>query len=134
VPWKFQPPHATIAIAVPRAIAAAPHAFAPASHWPAILQAIWIAVAALLFIGIVWRARRAVANALDGAAPEREQALLPRRDVVLLRSPNAVAPAAIGIVRPRIVLPATLDLGDDELASILAHECAHVARRDNLLA
>jgi BlaR1 peptidase M56 len=61
-------------------------------------------------------------------------ALVPRRGVVLLRAPGATAPAAIGIFRPRIVLPAALDLGDDELEAILAHECAHVARRDNLLA
>ena len=136
VPWKFQPPHGTIAIAIPGAIAVAPHAFATPSIWPMVVNAVWLAVAAALFLLIVWRARRAVSEALEGAvmAPEREQALLPRRDVVLLRSPGAVAPAAIGIVRPRIVLPAALDLGDDELASILAHECAHVARRDNLLA
>lgn len=133
VPWKYEAPRGTISIAVPRAIAAAPRAFAPASHWPAILQAIWIAVAVALFLLILWRARRAVAEALDGAvpAPEREQAMVP---VPLLKSPGAIAPAAIGIVRPRIVLPAHLELGDDELAAILAHECAHVARRDNLLA
>ena len=136
VPWKFQPPHGTIAIAIPSAIAVTPHAFAAPSIWPMVVKAVWLAVAALLFFLIVWRARRAVSEALEGAvpAPEREQALLPRRDVVLLRSPGAIAPAAIGIVRPRIVLPAALDLGDDELASILAHECAHVSRRDNLLA
>jgi len=137
IPWKFQPPGvATIAIAIPGPIAAAPHAFSAPSIWPTIVEAIWLAVAAALFLLIVWRARRAIADALDGAvpAPEREQALVPRRGVALLRSPGAAAPAAIGIVRPRIVLPAALDLGDDELAAILAHECAHVARRDNLLA
>lgn len=136
VPWKFQTPHGTIAISIPGPIAVAPHAFAATSPWPAVLNAVWLAVAAALFLVIVWRAHRAVAEALEGVmpAPEREQALLPRRDVVLLRSPGAGAPAAIGIFRPRIVLPATLDLGDDELAAILAHECAHVARRDNLLA
>ena len=137
LPWKFQPPGVgTIAIAIPGPIAAAPHAFAAPSIWPMVVKAVWLAVAAALFLLIVWRARRAIAEALDGAvlAPEREQALVPRPGVVLLRSPGAAAPAAIGIVRPRIVLPAALVLGDDELAAILAHECAHVARRDNLLA
>jgi len=32
------------------------------------------------------------------------------------------------------VIPAALQLEDDELEAILAHECAHVARHDNLLA
>lgn len=136
VPWKFQPPHGTIAIAIPGPLAVTPHAFAAPSVWPAVVKGVWLAIAAALFLLILWRSRRAVSEALDGAmpAPERERALLPRRDVVLLRAPGAAAPAAIGIFRPRIVLPAALGLGDDELEAILAHECAHVARRDNLLA
>src|SRR5205807_6961366 len=48
----------------------------------------------------------------------------------------AAAPAVLGIVHPRIVVPAEgCDaLDETELAAILAHECAHVARHDNLLA
>jgi beta-lactamase regulating signal transducer with metallopeptidase domain len=137
VPWKLpSAAKGTISIPLPGPIAAAPHAFSAPSVWPLVVKSIWLTVAAALFLLILWRARRAVSEALRGAvpAPEREQALVPRRDVVLLRSPGAGAPAAIGILRPRIVIPASLDLGDDELAAILAHECAHVARRDNLLA
>jgi len=52
--------------------------------------------------------------------------------IALLESPSVLAPAAIGIVRPTIILP-TSALDDDELESILTHEVAHVARRDNLL-
>ena len=133
VPWKFHPPGGTISISVPGPITAAvaPHALAAPSIWPLIIEGIWLSVAAALFLLIVLRAWRAVSEALAGAvvAPE-----LDRCGVVVLRSPAALAPAAIGIVRPRIVIPADLDLGDDELDAILAHECAHVARRDNLLA
>ncbi|HEV2720277.1 MAG TPA: M56 family metallopeptidase, partial [Thermoanaerobaculia bacterium] len=38
------------------------------------------------------------------------------------------------ILRPRIVIPAQLDLADNEMAAILDHECAHIRRRDNFLA
>ena len=130
-------PKGMIAISIPGPIAVTPHAFATTpSVWPAVVQAVWLSIAVALFLLILWRARRAVSEALDGAvlAPEREQAMLRCRGVVLLRSPGASAPAAIGIFRPRIVLPAALDLGDDELETILAHECAHIARHDNVLA
>jgi beta-lactamase regulating signal transducer with metallopeptidase domain len=136
IPWKLHPPSGTIAISIPGPIAVTPHAFAAPSIWPTVAMSIWISIAAALFLLIVWRARRAVAEALEGAtpAPEREQALLPRGGVLLLRSPGASAPVAVGIVRPRIVIPANLVLDDDELESILAHECAHIARHDNVLA
>lgn len=131
VPWKFHPPGGTIEISVPGPItAAAPNAFASAAPlWPAILEAIWLSIAVALFILVIVRARRAAAEALEGAVAAGEF-----RGVAVLRSPNLAAPAAIGILRPRIVLPAALDLGRDELEAILAHERAHVARRDNLLA
>jgi beta-lactamase regulating signal transducer with metallopeptidase domain len=131
IPWKFHPPSGSIAISIPGPIAITPHAFAAPSIWPTIVETVWLSVAAAIFLLIVLRARRAAAEALDGAtvAPE-----LCRRGVVVLRSSAALAPAAIGIVRPRIVIPADLELADDELASILAHECAHIARHDNLLA
>ena len=132
VPWKFHAPSATIAIAIPAGpVRVAPHAFAAPSIWPVVLEAIWLAVAAALFLLVVARARRAAAEALEGASVVPE---LGRRGVRVLRSPGATAPAAIGIVRPCIVLPAALDLDDGELAAILTHECAHIDRRDNLLA
>lgn len=137
VPWKAHSPNGTIQLSIPGPIRIAPHAFAATpSMWPAIVQAVWLSIAVALFLLILWRARRAVSEALDGAvlAPEREQAMLPRRGVTLLRSAGAAAPAVIGIVRPRIVIPTNLELADDELESILAHECAHIARHDNVLA
>ncbi|HKS24736.1 MAG TPA: M56 family metallopeptidase [Thermoanaerobaculia bacterium] len=131
VPWKFHPPGGTIEISVPAPItAAAPHAFASAAPlWPAIVEAVWLSIAVALFILIIVRARRAASEALEGAVAAGEF-----RGVAVLRSPSLAAPAAIGILRPRIVIPAALDLGRDELEAILAHERAHIARRDNLLA
>ena len=132
VPWKFHPPGGTIEISVPRPIAAvAPRAFASGapSIWPMLLEAVWLSIAVALFVLIVVRAQRAAAEALDGAVVSGEL-----RGVTVLRSPNLAAPAVIGILRPRIVLPSSLDLGRDELEAILTHERAHIARRDNLLA
>jgi Zn-dependent protease with chaperone function len=50
----------------------------------------------------------------------------------LVWSRHTVAPAVIGIIRPTILLPFSLAtaLSPDELASILAHELAHIRRHD----
>ena len=54
----------------------------------------------------------------------------------MVRSPISEAPAVVRVLRPLIVLPVdgAFALDDDELESLLCHECAHVARHDNLLA
>jgi len=55
--------------------------------------------------------------------------------VDLTRSRICEAPAVVRIIRPLVILPdGGCDVLDDvELESLLRHECAHVARRDNLL-
>src|SRR5262249_2479816 len=54
--------------------------------------------------------------------------------VALLRSPHAVMPMAIGIFRPAILLPPEADAWPDERRDmVIAHELAHVRRRDCLL-
>ena len=55
------------------------------------------------------------------------------RDVRLLRSPSIATPATVGLLRPIIVIPSETQLAGAELETILTHECAHIARRDNLL-
>lgn len=59
-----------------------------------------------------------------------------RRSIDLARSPVPEAPAVLRTFRPVIILPLSGcdDLSDAELESILCHECAHVARHDNLVA
>lgn len=53
----------------------------------------------------------------------------------LLILQDAISPFVVGILRPRIVLPALIAdrMSSDQLKCILAHELAHVRRRDVLL-
>ncbi|MCA9056017.1 MAG: hypothetical protein KDA75_19425, partial [Planctomycetaceae bacterium] len=57
-----------------------------------------------------------------------------RRPVRLMTSDAASEPGAWGIVRPTILIPQALEstLTRDELRSLLAHELAHLLRRDPL--
>lgn len=113
--------------------------------WPEVLGVIWMGMAVLLLV-IGWLThRRAVAGALRGATPAspREASSLAtargrlglRDSIELIRSAIFEAPAVLRIVRPVIVLPphGCDGLEEAELVSLLTHECAHVARRDNLL-
>ncbi|HKO54371.1 MAG TPA: M56 family metallopeptidase [Thermoanaerobaculia bacterium] len=124
------------------AAAAAP---SPANPWPMRLLIGWGVIAALLVIGIVIAKWRAVAEVMrTSSAPsmrEREafddvrRALGIRTAIELVRGGASEAPASLRIIRPLIVLPpgGCDDLSDDELRSLLTHECAHVIRRDNLV-
>lgn len=113
--------------------------------WPELLGMMWLGMAVLLLV-IGWMThRRAVAGALRGATPAspREASSLAaarerlglRASIELIRSAIFEAPAVLRIVRPVIVLPphGCDGLDEAELVSLLTHECAHVARRDNLL-
>jgi beta-lactamase regulating signal transducer with metallopeptidase domain len=115
---------------------------AAAPRWPLLVGIVWAAIAALLLLRTFLLHRRTLAAALFGAMPAspREVAALTRakervgvrQSVDLVRSPIAEAPAVLRIIRPVLILPSSSDaLEDGELESILAHECAHVARRDN---
>jgi len=114
--------------------------------WPVVVIAIWLAVAiAIIARGTLTR-RRLVALSVRTAMPPlaREAEALARarrrlrirRAIDIARSALPEAPAVLRIFRPLIVLPAAGcdDLSDEELESLLSHECAHVARHDNLIA
>ena len=69
---------------------------------------------------------------LEGDAPRGRGA--PR--VRLVSSNQAIEPGVFGILRPVLMWPAGIEdrLSDEQIAAILAHEVAHVRRRDNLAA
>ncbi len=105
---------------------------------------IWAAIA-ILIVGrwLILRTRTVAAALRTGTAPnarELDALAFARRTldlktpVDLLRSPICEAPAVIRILRPTILLPHCDSLDDDELRTLLLHECAHIARRDNLVA
>ena len=50
----------------------------------------------------------------------------------ILTSSTARVPFAVGVLRPAVILPASLveHTQDDEVAAVLAHEIAHIQRRD----
>ena len=111
-------------------------------RWAVIL---YFTVAVVLFLRWWLITHRLVATAVRAATPPPARAkraldaarsrLGLKRSVDLIASPTCEAPAVVRVFRPMIILPAdgceTLD--DDELESLLCHECAHVARRDNLI-
>jgi hypothetical protein len=77
---------------------------------------------------------------LDGGElRERLDRLLPlafpgRRRVRLYVAPDLAAPVSFGLLRPAIAVPprALTELSGDEQETMLAHELAHLARRDPL--
>jgi beta-lactamase regulating signal transducer with metallopeptidase domain len=108
--------------------------------WPMAAFAIWAVVAIALLARAFVRGRASVrvalANAID--ADDRALALACERAGVakavrLVRSPTIATPATVGLLRPIIVIPSNTELAGAELETILTHECAHIARRDNLL-
>ena len=117
----------------------------PASIWPSVGTAMWIIVAIAFALAWMIARGRLVATALNAAksASPRELTTLTtarrrmnlRTSIDITRSTICEAPAVVRIIRPVILLPdgGCDDLDDAELESLLRHECAHVARRDNLL-
>lgn len=113
--------------------------------WLGIAAAPWLGVAALLVLRWIIVSRRLNLSALKLAAAPQPRAVAAleaarrrlslHRSVDLVASPLCEAPAVIRVLRPVIVLPThgCDALDDEELQSLLCHECAHVARRDNLL-
>ena len=117
----------------------------PASRWPEALMIAWLVPSVLLAVFWAIARRRMVSSALhenSAASPREINALTAARrrlglrtSVEVRRSAVCEAPAVVRIIRPVVILPdgGCDALDDDELESVLRHECAHVARRDNLL-
>lgn len=113
----------------------------PAIDWMPIA---WGAVALMLIARWLLLRARTISAALRSPVPASPRELAAVREaratmrigmaVDTIRSPICEAPAVLRIIRPVIVLPAhgCDDLTDDELRSLVLHECAHVARHDNL--
>lgn len=130
-------PSAILATAPP----AATSSFPPATAAMAISCAISFVLIAFTIVRTIRVSRRLRDSAAIPSAREREalgrvvSRLRMRTSPFLLRS-SASAPCLLGIFRPTIVLPiyGCDDFSGDELDAVIAHECAHALRRDNLFA
>jgi bla regulator protein blaR1 len=119
-----------------------------ASHWavaPAILT-IWLggSLVTLAAWGLQWRRVSALVRGGRPITAGREVDALRQlelqagltRPMAIIESPASFEPGVFGIRRPVLLWPATIGdhLSADQLVTILAHEVAHVRRRDNLAA
>lgn len=94
----------------------------PAVDWPPLLAAVWLLGGVLVALRFRQQQRRYVA-----ALGDLEQDADGR-----WRGVGVEAPAVVGALRPRVVLPADFEArhAADEAALVVAHERAHVARGD----
>ncbi len=101
----------------------------PPSAWAKVLAVVWLLGASIAAAGwwIAWRRADSVARAarpVPGSPP----------DVRVIDAD--IEPAVARVFRPVVLLPAALlgRLSVAQLGAVLAHEHAHIARRDNLVA
>src|SRR5262249_38296906 len=119
---------------------------ASAPRLPVLLCAVWLCGCGIVAIawGVRWRRAAAVARAASPMTRGRETAILEkltgragiRGRIMLAECDGSYEPGVFGIFAPVILWPRGISerLGDDEVEAILAHEVAHVRRRDNLAA
>ncbi len=127
-------PIPNISAAVP--VPAAPGAALPAPQsqpaGPSPLAVLWAVAAigsAVWFIAAWLSARRRVLTTIPLEKSDRRYAALPA-GTILREGPMKGAPLTFGAFRPTVVL--SPGLRSPELDAVLAHEGAHVRRRDNL--
>lgn len=108
----------------------------------------WLALAGVWLTGVIYVIQRAVRAELSARRTARTAAIAPAAALAVLdqlatelrvRAPRLVTvatttagPHVVGVVRPVIVIPAALATEPTLLRAALAHELAHVRRRDAL--
>jgi beta-lactamase regulating signal transducer with metallopeptidase domain/HEAT repeat protein len=114
-----------------------------ALSWPALALALWT-IGAIVVLGAFVAGHLELRRLLRGTRPVRDHEWLTlaieaaerlglTRPVALLRGETIQMPVAVGIVRPRVLLPEGSDDWPVELRrAVLLHEFAHVQRHDCL--
>jgi len=133
---RFGPVFAPVA----SAYVVAPTKSNPTSFIPVLILILWLCGCAAVLIA--WHVRwRRVAGIIRAARPMEEnrvETALGRlgASMRIVSSDAPLEPGVFGIWRPVLFWPAGISerLGDSQLEAILAHEAAHVLRRDNLAA
>ena len=137
-----QPPPVLLGVSSAKP-AVAGHATVP--NWlPITLAVMWLCGSIATLGGWCLRWRRLSATLQRAATLETgrevdalrrlEQSCGMREPMQILLSSASVEPGVFGVLRPRLVWPAgiSVNLDDEQLHAILAHEVIHVRRRDNL--
>jgi beta-lactamase regulating signal transducer with metallopeptidase domain len=133
--WTAPQPVATLvvpaAIATDRAGIPAPTVPMPRPALPDVLARIyWVGVAVLaLRAAAGWVSSSRLRRRLSPVRPEDAAAY--SEELSLFESPDVCVPLTVGVLAPRIVLPAGWrEWPAGKIAMAIAHERAHVARRD----
>jgi beta-lactamase regulating signal transducer with metallopeptidase domain len=99
-----------------------------------LLVALWFARAHLAALRLVRRAEPARAGAWIAARREAATGLGITREIAIGRSDSISSPMTVGLLRPRVLLPAGADdWSPERLRAVLLHELGHVRRRDTLV-
>jgi beta-lactamase regulating signal transducer with metallopeptidase domain len=114
----------------PVAVKAAPAPAPRGALWP------WAALAAYLAGVLIVLARLAVGwHSARSLARTVEPVAVPLEGVRVCQSGAVATPLTVGVLRPRVLLPHTwTEWSGAKLRAVLAHEAAHVRRRDGLVA
>jgi bla regulator protein blaR1 len=132
-------------ISAPAKTALGTHSF-PAAQVFVLVAVIWAVgfLAVLCFWYLSWRRVKAVLRNANSSAGGIEAAILSRLrermkiepDVALLISNAAMEPGIVGLWRSTLVWPRGISerLSEEQIEAVIAHELAHVSRRDNLTA
>ena len=132
------------ALDAPAVLVTAGPAIGAAPTWPAWLAIGWavgaLVVALRLLRGHVAARRLAhtaepsVAGSWSAALRDAAASLALAKPIQLLRSAAIGSPMTIGVLRPRVLLPAAADHWSPErLRAVLVHELGHVRRRDTVI-
>lgn len=110
----------------------------PVFKWTEILAAVWAGGVICLLAVQGWavrRSRRQLRRAHPITLPEAQrvaQTVGLKRLPLVMETPDDVTPFVAGILRPVVVLPQSLSRCSQRRPVVLAHEFAHIRRRDIL--
>jgi beta-lactamase regulating signal transducer with metallopeptidase domain len=98
--------------------------------WPWAALAAYLAGVLILLarLAVGWRSARSLARTAEPVA-------VPLEGVRVCQSGAVATPLTVGVLRPRVLLPHTwTEWSGAKLCAVLAHEAAHVRRRDGVVA
>jgi beta-lactamase regulating signal transducer with metallopeptidase domain len=108
----------------------------PVSVWPIAVSAIYILSVLILLVQLAlgWKGTARIAKTSVEIDPAEVSKLMPSCAALIRESALVATPLTIGIFSQRIILPISWrNWPEEKLRAVLAHEFAHVQRRDFLI-